>query len=532
MPAIDSVEVRENAVTVSVSFDPSTVDDWFYVDVHAVSTDSDAFSILASSRLDAASGGGEVTFTVSELRTGIDTSTYTLDGYEDAYTLRVYAYSDRGRGQPDDPATAPLDVPPYRINPSATYQPDCKTDSRVYVNGQRLPSAGLDLYMRKEGPIDVARYVEGEFASPFHGTSYTDFFQSADGNQRAFDVLRVELKDYATDDYYTAFHGVVTGLGNTAGGPSKLWKYRAQGPAFFLSKVPASKTFRGARAKDVLQYVADELQERLPYAVEVALPDDNPDTGTGEIDTRSSFNFPILGALAKYTGLLSTPKAFKANTHQLADVLDWLGDKVGMKIWLEPTQSGVALVATDQPTMRSHEAHYLDGDVYVVNNDALIELRPANTLVVKGAAKGSKGPLNPFGLFSDPDTYVKAKARHRTLYERAGETELHADTESLTDAQSSAEVKNEAKSRLKSEIGGATTGDMQTLLAANVRPFDTIEAQPTCDENVSIDASPITYEVDRVHHEVRAGVSTTTLNVGVHAALDEVEIVDTWVKDT
>lgn len=428
------------------------------------------------------------------------------------------------------------------------HNPDVDTDTRVYVNDIRIPVADVDLYARKEGPTDLSRYVEGEFASPFHGEDYTSAFDGlTPSEQNDFDTLTIEVKDHITGNYHLAFRGLVTGVGNAPDSGEKIWHFRAQDPNLLIDKVPASARFKNATAYDALKYVRDRLNEKLPFEVSLEVTDEM-DVQAPTFGDEVAFGVPIVGALSKFTKLMSTPKTFQANKHTLADVINWVSEKTGATIWLNPTEDGVGFVATDEPTARSHRAHYLDSsisnptlrndlsgknEIAVEKNDALIELRPVNTIVLKGDAKKSLASVGPFELNSPQDEFTSVKARHKPLYKRAGERELHAEPDSLSDAATTGEMQNEAKKRLKKKIDETTGGDMQTLLTAPIKPYDRIEALPTCDEHVATNMEPITYEVSRVHHEIKAsGISQTTLNIGVHAALSDIEIVKTWSKDT
>jgi hypothetical protein len=413
---------------------------------------------------------------------------------------------------------------------------DCEkdTDSEVYVNETRIPVADVDLHVRKEGPLDLSRYVEGEFASPFRDVDYIDVFDGLNPSQQdSFDTLSIEIQDHVTGDYHLAFNGVVTGVGNAPDSGGKVWMFRGQDPNLLLDKIPASANFRNTTAKDVLEYVQRELAKKVPFEVAMEVRDDE-DVQQTTIGQSISAGVPQLGVIAKFTDLLSTPKTFQRNKHSLADVVDWLGEKTNTHVWLQPTEDGVGFVATDKPTAPTHTAHYLDGDgheVKVVNNDAYVELKPVNTLVVKGSAAKSLGSVGSFDLTAPSGTFFKAKARHQPLYERAGERELRAEREELSDAMSVTEVENEARRVLKKNIDETTGGDMQTLLAP-IRPFDVIEALPSCDGEVAPDLDPITYEVNRVHHKIKgSGLSETQLNVGVKSSLDDIEVIKSWEEE-
>jgi hypothetical protein len=410
------------------------------------------------------------------------------------------------------------------------YEPDCKTDSRVYVNGTRLPASDVDVWMRKEGPLDIGRYAEVEFASPFRRDNYATVFDGLDpDNQSDWDTLRVEIKDYQTDEYTTEFHGMVTAVGNGVG-PEQLWKARAQGPALFTDKIAASQTFDDPTVGTILKYAAFAMAEKLPLTIPVET--DGTELDRGVIDSIGDNWFGIIGDAARFLDGYLTSKSFQSNKHTIADVVNWLKGKTGTRLWFEPTQQGAILVGSTEPTEVGHTAHYEGGNTAIINNDALVEVNPVNTIKVNGKAANSLFEGTDFEIHYGGDRYYRAKARHKPLYERAGKTEYLGETEFASDANTSDEVKNEAKSALKDAIDSATSGDMQTLLKTPIKPFDTITARPTCQSSPATDVQPITYEVSRVHHQIRTGSSDeqtmTELNVGVHAALDDIEIVDSW----
>jgi len=414
------------------------------------------------------------------------------------------------------------------------YNPDCQTDVRAYVNGTRLPVGDGDLHIRKEGPIDMARYLDIGFASPRNGEDFLDAFGAANTDtQDDFDVARVELLDEATQEYVTAFHGLVTGVGNAPNGPASWWTFRAQSPELLLHNIPASVVFKDAQVGDVVEYVIEELRPQLPMDVGVAVDNDvSADRFQRESDSDlESFLNSEPGLTQGTEARLATPKTFQANRSTIGDVLNWLRDKTSTRIWFEPTSEGVSLVVTDSPTQRQHDAHNLGGNLRVVDNNALTELVPANTLVIKGSAKQSYGSVGDFQINAPASDYLSVKVRHKTLYERAGGRELHAERNVVSDAFEKDELVNEAKSRLKEEIDAPSQGDMETLFRGPIIPFDTVRANPTCNEQVS-SSEPVTYEVQRVHHKLRTGgFSKTKLNVGVHTSFDDMEVVSSWEQE-
>jgi hypothetical protein len=232
------------------------------------------------------------------------------------------------------------------------------------------------------------------------------------------------------------------------------------------------------------------------------------------------------------TDIVVSYQTFTSNKHTLVDIIDWLKRKANVHVWLTPTPDGLSLVASQDPHTVKHTAHNLGGDLMVVTNDALAELRPVNTQVVAGRAMKSHQSVNPFNRESAVKIYAEVKARHTELYERAGQREYHAARKHKSDAMTKKEVENEAKRILKERIQSATGGDMTTLLRGPITPFDTVEALPACTDGIAGD-QPTTYQVSRVHHHIPgSGIAETTLNVGIHVDEGDIEVDSSWVDIT
>jgi hypothetical protein len=364
--------------------------------------------------------------------------------------------------------------------------------------------------------------------------------------QEDFDSVRIDVRDTAAerdgaaDPYSTSFYGVITGVGNASGGPERMFKARAQGPGHFLNNFEASYVTDGLDIADVFEYLIEQIEGAFPFDVTYQWNETEEVPQTyGEVLEKN----------------VRSRKTFQSNKHTLADVTDWLKDKTGTRVWLEPTTDGVVFVATDTPTQRNHTAHYLsrdgepadstlpsggvdtadDSTTYIIDNNALSELLPVNSITVNGQAKGSLGSVGDFEITVPSATYFTAKARHEGLYQRSGQTELRADTVKKTDAITKEEVMNEAVSRLKEYVDESTAGGMEVLLRAPITPFDTIEAQPTCDGDAVGSTEPLTYECQRVHHKIHPNgdrMPHTVLTVGLHTDMQEdIVIKDSWVSE-
>lgn len=416
-------------------------------------------------------------------------------------------------------------------NPSS----DEHTNVIVYVNGTRIPVGDVDVFMRKEGPLDFTRYAEGAFPSPYKGTHYANAFSGfTPADQESWDVVTIDVKDHVTEDFYRTFHGVVTGVGNAADGGDRWMAFRAQGPGHFLDKIPANYTANDAKVSDVMGYVTNQLNDHLPF--DVALPSVMKTQVRDSTTVESPPTLPrvpstwVTSRIAQFMSLsekYDTEKSWHFGKDTLADVVEWAREKGEFYTWIGNSKDGVGFVTLSKPTTTEHKATYSGGQTKIGNNDALAELRPVNTMLVKAPAKESRdGERNKASK-----QFVKAKAVHEGLYRRTGGTHLYADVHHMSDAVTKKEAENEARKKLKEKINTAREGDMQTLLRGPVTPFDTIEAKPTCEGSAATDAPSITYEVNRVHHEVTADeIPETKLNVGVHVDTGDITVLDSWEK--
>ena len=416
-------------------------------------------------------------------------------------------------------------------NPQVSdHDPDDDCNSRVYVNGTRIPVANANIHIRKEGALDVTRYAEVQFPAEYNGNPYQELFSThRPDSQTDFDTLYIELKT-GSGEFVPVFRGFVTGVGATD--KSLIWQCRARGPADMLTSATVGKQFTNSSIDKPLQYIANRLDGKLPFRVDVELSTEaTEDVG---VEQEASGGDRALAARLNAQNIdfdtEISAKTFQSNRHTVKDVADWIRSKSPLQLWFEPTENGVTLVPFDNPTSRSFKAHYLDGDIQVISNDAYAELAPVNTMKAKGSASKSVGSNGFLEQFIGAEKYYIAEARHKALYQRAGETELEADTWIRSDGTTKNEVSEDARKALKDAVDEATEGDMLTLLSGEVIPYDTITARPTCRSEAE-KTVPLTYEVHRVEHMINPdeGESRSRINVGIHTDLqDDIEILDTW----
>jgi len=234
-------------------------------------------------------------------------------------------------------------------------------------------------------------------------------------------------------------------------------------------------------------------------------------------------------------------KQFQRNKHTVSDVVAYLENVTAFRTELLPTgPTSVTMMGRwgdSRGTFLGHNVT-LGGlpsveqalpRIEIIENDALEEIRPVNTIVVNGAASDTLFAVEDHEINVPTDEYVGAKARHTELYEKAGGTEIHAEPEFAGSANTKGEVENEARSQLKRALDQSTDGSVTARFAPLIEPHDTISVKQTCGPS----SSPTRYEVNRVHHKIRADEpSTTEMSVSVPSLMADIEVVDSWEKST
>ena len=424
------------------------------------------------------------------------------------------------------------------------YEPTSTCLSRVYVNGTRIPTAEVDVRLRKEGPLGINRYAEANFASPWGDQDYLSLFGQFNDDLSETDTLRIDVRDQKEETYQSVFNGVVTGVGNSHNDNRKIHRVRARGPELFLDKIPASKRFTNdTSVADILGYVLEELNKNFAMTIDSGGFGDSTVDDVDETDLFSAAQSLVEGIPIANNLILSTlddltsEKTFQRNKHNLSDVTDWLQDKIQSRIWIQPTQEGGQLLVTSNPVKNNptHRANYLNnGQTRIIENNALVEIKPINTIVVKGGTRRSVENPGAFGYEARgvDKKFTTAKARHTELYDRANGKEL-SDTVVKTDATTVKEVENEAKSILKKKVDEATSGEITITHDRLVQPYDTVVAKPTVNAEDRLSIDPIEYEVSRCHYKVRPNdndvVHHINLTCGIQTDIEnDIEIIRSW----
>lgn len=402
------------------------------------------------------------------------------------------------------------------------YEPQQPCTTRVFVNGVRLPVGRFELQTRKEGDLDINRYCELEFASPFNGKDFLSLFDSLTDEPSQRDTVRVDVRNQMDEQYDTEFYGFVSGIGDGSSENRKIHELRARGPGLILNRIPAGTTFKAGLVdvETVVGYIIEELNGKLPTELTISDTRFEPSNQTVTVDT----------------GGLFSAKSWTKNKHTISDVVGWLGDKLNARMWVEPTEDGGEFVVSSNPTKnsRSYKPHYLGGDLRVIKNKALKEIKPLNSIIVNTQAKSSLLEVGDFSLNVPADDFTSVKAVHKPLLKRNGGAEL-SDTVRKSDAETKQEAINEAKSRLKRRVDEATAGSIYVVLDKAVKPYETVTVFPTISGQRYTDVNPLEYEVSRSRIIVDPDsneVPQIELTAGLKTDPEEdIEIADTWNQE-
>ncbi|NLV06438.1 hypothetical protein GOC83_09890 [Haloarcula rubripromontorii] len=321
-----------------------------------------------------------------------------------------------------------------------------------------------------------------------------------------------------------------------------------QDPSRFLSTIEAGHHFLNPDFETILQYVIDEFVDGQPYFDTVSLEGEaleRPVVPQYSL-TRDNENHP-------------THKKFNSNRDTLRDVIDWVITKGNVRLWFEPGDVTDLELHVERNPKRQFDATggYVDGgsasserssdsesdavgegddspidpNLWTLKNNALYEMRPFNTLILRGVdgiRKRLGGAFGPEVLVAHGDgTYPEARAFYPPLVERSGGRITATEP---SNARTVGAVEREAKSMLKEMLDSVSGGTIHTALAPSVRPFDTVLATPTCNGRSAIDIDPIEYEVQRTAHTYNVDadgeleVPHTELSVSLHVNPSKIEV--------
>lgn len=241
-------------------------------------------------------------------------------------------------------------------------------------------------------------------------------------------------------------------------------------------------------------------------------------------------------------------KSFVANRDTILDVWRWFEDKTNAKLHFEPLPNSVLLVADIVPTRHRFASQNVieyqqdQDDEYAVNaativteNNALYEMKPLNTLHLKGATPG--GYLDEaqdyiegaIGLVAGPppaEKYPSVTVQQPQLLDAAEGVRLSPEMVE-SDAETLDSAIREAKRKLSDKISEASEGTIDLLGTPTIMPYDRLDAFEVCNDIVQYGQEPVTYEVESIKHTASADdVYRTNATVSIWANEQNIEVVE------
>jgi len=419
--------------------------------------------------------------------------------------------------------------------PSADdHECDGEPPAKVYVDGTQIPviNDGIRLEFRKDGPLSLNGHAEVYFPSEWNDQNYGAVVRALDPSQdNVYDPVDIDIRDEVSGEYVTVHRGFVMGVGGGKKGNLER-RMHVGDVSQLLGAIPFSGEYnQNADIEKVLTDAVDTINEQVaPVFGEIELGGSDPGRITPESRSPTISFFEITSAAIDV--FIRSGKKFELNKHTVQDVFDWLEDKTDLWFYFAPSEGdGVDLVVERNPTKKGFEAGHVsdgDGDFEVIENNALYEIKPYNTVTVQGEQ------YRP-SFEADYEEYPRATATHTVLKEKAGIT---LQPEVFFDESASEEVITErAKEELKQLLDDAGHGEIILSPAPNVTPFSTITAQPACGDRVEEDVPPFEYEVEEVVHRIAARtyrnnerIHQTTCRVSTKVDIDDIEVETEMVK--
>jgi hypothetical protein len=367
---------------------------------------------------------------------------------------------------------------------------------------------GVTVHERKGGPIAVSRRVEVDFPLESHGEAwhtYVDAYAPEGAFQQAAIAMQ-PLNKRGEPDGPEQFimRGYIGSVGSAGDNVGHLTIF---GPYNMMGNISAENTF-GERVDvyEAAEWVVNELNNSQDVLDEVALAVRSPDTAEEAREIRESNDFSVPeGGIPRFGR-----HTYTADKHTLADVVEDIGEATGEPVWFRTAPDGRNILAFGTRNIESYDGRQ-GGDLYTIENNALFEMRPFNTIKLNGERQG------------DAD-YPVAEAWYPDLVERAG-GKITVTEEVNTDILPV--MLKAAQKRLKDRLNAVSGGTATFALAPQVRPFDTVELRPACAGQIESEMPSLTYEVERTAHKIapenlRNNIPQTELSLSMH--IDETEI--------
>jgi hypothetical protein len=437
----------------------------------------------------------------------------------------------------------------------------------------RIPVTETTLWENKDGPASISKTAKVKFPMEWGGVSilqFVDGFQTQNTlaeQDEKYDQCRIFFYDDNTENdnvnsrYVLKHFGYVGSLGPAKNGTGKFWVYD---PSKLMAGISVGESFTQPTIDDIVSFVVGEIKSKSIFTDVKTTAGSNINTSQ-KVDQRGTVGPSQILTTALLEGVLGAnsstalpaQKTFKSNRSNLVDLMNWFSNLTDSRWWFEPREEGITFVVdgsfegstgferkyfTDNESPQqvldaipSDETSFTDIDV--LNNNAIVDMKPYNTLIVRGESKPSERNNNPYrgAASTSPHTqeYPFVKVRYEPLYKRAGEYEyLPSDIEGTKTTLDATE--DEAVNEMRKHLEDSTEGSLELRGEPHMEPYDYVTTIPVCQDTYpNTEAAPITWEINAVKH-IHGGNRQYTCELGLSIAVqdDKITTVDKKYKET
>jgi len=460
----------------------------------------------------------------------------------------------------------------------------------------RIPVTAFEQYTNGDGPALINNTAKITTLNDWlnDGSVTMDSWAEGtilnDNTTQPYFKSRIFVYDSQSDQWKTTHHGYVGSYGpSSTSVERKFWVYDV---ADLVRRIPVGLVLRDVTIQDLFEKIANGVDDTdnpigvsntTPFELTDIYVPDNDTIRAEKIDSFIDSQESLTERIGSYrlfgpvTFLLSVygkddiDKQFVRNRNNMVDLYNYVAQLVDGEWYFEPTPDGVVLVIRTNVSQREYGSVFRDTsiqnnptnivggttsvsgelsvdqsitnqsvsdvpDEYLIktlNNDALNDIQPINTVTVNSAGVQTPlttediraGPLSDFFVnIAETDQvkrtsqYYEVKLRYEPYYNRmanneAGPTNVNVDTYTIEN------TKRAAYKEFVSHIRDTTEGTVTLVADPYIKPRDFITTVPACAGDTVDSLLPIQYEVNDVKHRWHAGEPFTT-ELGVHARIN------------
>lgn len=429
---------------------------------------------------------------------------------------------------------------------------------RLLIEGTEIPTVNEGVTTEisndaQQSGADITRLTEAYIPIEWKDENITSKIQSFDpSSQGSYDRATVIFQNVRNGNWTRVHRGFIRGVSGSS--DMGVAKVIINDPAALMSAVPFSKRYKEATVDEVFNDVATTFTENTPFTANVTGVPGRDVGGGGANDAGEGQEFVAdssygVGTASPVNPNVKDNKAFKSNRHSCADALNWITEVTGGKWYFlfREVGGGLKLVYDDGSSAitftqrQSHGApqeqrlnnqgslpNSSPSELDIITNDALAELFPINTLTVKGATGVSIFGFETSMLPSEKSPYVTVQ--YPPLVERAGGNVVSDTIE--TDNVTLDSATNTAKKKLEQRILDSGTGRIECYGNPNPKPYDTVIAQPECEDVLTTSVDPLPYTVASVRHQKKASSEMITfIEMSPKVDISEMTIVEQEMRE-